>query len=199
MVKNKGKRSLIIAISIAGILLIAIIVAIVLRSLGASSSDPYVENGGTTNTTEQSTATPDENNASDSTVPETETTTPESTVDPATLTFVDIVPMSISVGYVKGVGGFEYEILRAQNGTRYVQFSSPELVGTKCTNDAGVFASVLASPTEAESSTLAKTVKVEDITYGLSLAGSTCASDTAKLQQYQKAFRDGFSSLKKLN
>ncbi len=200
MVKNKRKRSFIIALSVAGILLIAIITALVIKSIGSSANDPYIQNS-SAETSDQSVKTPDEDSASDQPAPanQTDQTNGQSTVDPATLTTVDIVPMSITVSYVKGIGGFEYEILRAQNGTRYVQFSSTELVGTKCTNDTGVFASILASPTEAEASTLAKTVKVDGADYGLSLADATCTADTAMLQKYQQSFSDGFSALKKLN
>ena len=199
MVKNKGKRSLIIAISIASVLLVAIIVAIILRSLGSAGNDPYVQSTETTNTSDQATTTPDENNSKDETKPATDNNNNQVAVDPATLTTVDIVPMSITVSYVKGIGGFEYEVLRAQNGTRYVEFSSTELVGTKCTNDTGVFASILASPTEAEGSTITKTIKVDGTDYGLSLADATCTADTTKLQKYQQSFSNGFSALKKTN
>ncbi len=201
MVKNKGKRSLIIALSIAGVLLVAIIAVVVINAMNSSSDDPYVQNSDKTNTSNQSTATPDEDNSKDepAATDKPTTTDNQTTVDPATLTTVDIAPMSISVSYVKGVGGFEYEVLRAQNGTRYVQFSSAELVGTKCTNDTGVFASILASPTDAEASTLAKLIKVDDTSYGLSLADATCTADSTKLQKYQQSFSDGFAALKKIN
>lgn len=121
-----------------------------------------------------------------------------STIDPAKVTTIDIAPMSIIVSYMKGVGGFDFEVLRTSGGTKYVQFSSPKLVGTKCTNDEGVFASIIEAPTADEAATLAKTTTVDGTTYGLSLADATCTPDAGLLKQYQDAFSEPFSLLKKM-
>ena len=106
--------------------------------------------------------------------------------------------MSITVSYVKGVGGFEFEVHRTPSGTQYVDFKSSDLVGTKCTDDEGIFATILESPGSDEQATLTKTIKLDGTTYGLSLAATTCTSDTTKLSAYQQSFNDAFSLLKKM-
>lgn len=201
MVRNKRKRTVVIVISIVSALLILVIAGIVIKAIGSNSKDPYVKNSQNTESSKETPAPSDTTPSKDSDQPASkpDDTSTQPNVDPATLASIDIAPMSITVSYVKGVGGFEYEVLRAQNGTRYVQFTSPDLVGTKCTNDTGVFVSILAGPTDSEKATLSKVVKVGDTDYGLSLADPTCSPDTAKLQKYQKSFSDGFSALKKLN
>lgn len=205
MAHKKGKRTLITALSILAVLLIVIGVVALVKAHNAKK-DPYVQqatnsstNSSTPNNTStnnnSSTATPDDsdansthtaNNASNQTTP-----------DPSTVNSITIAPMSIVVSYVKGVGAFEYQVLRATNGTQYVEFRSADLVGTKCTNDEGTFASILANPTDDEKATLSKTTTVDGTVYGLSLADTTCTSDTAKLQKYQQSFSDAFSLLKK--
>jgi cytoskeletal protein RodZ len=195
MGKNTGKRTLVTTLSVLAVLLL-VIGAIALFRLNAKP-DPYVaQDEKTSDDTSQTTQTPDDSSSSDTaTTPQPETS---QTIDPATTSTIDIVPMAITVSYTKGVGPFEYAVLRAQNGTRYVEFRSTNLVGSKCTNDEGTFASIIADPTEAESTALSKTTTVDGVKYGLSLADATCTSDSAALQKYQQSFSDAFTLLKKL-
>ncbi len=118
--------------------------------------------------------------------------------DPAIFSSIDVSPMAITVYYTKGVPGFQFRVYRTPNGTQYVEFSTDELVGTKCTDDEGVFASIIENPSDVESQTLSATTKVGDATYGLSLSNDTCTSDSSLLAEYQTAFKDGFSSLRAL-
>lgn len=197
MGKNTSKRTLVTTLSVLAVLLL-VIGAIALFRLSAKQ-DPYVSPADTqSKDSSQTTETPDETSSTDGTGANNAQSDYQATIDPATVATVDIVPMTITVSYVKGIGAFEYEILRAQNGTRYVEFRSPSLVGTKCTNDMGTFASIIANPTDTESSTLSKTTTVDGTKYGLSLADATCTSDSAALQKYQQSFSDAFTLLKKL-
>lgn len=124
--------------------------------------------------------------------PETPTTP---TVDPATLNSVKITPLAIEVFYTKGIDGFDFTVKRTADQTEYVEFSTAALAGTKCTDDQGSIASIIKNPTPATLLTTSQTVEVGDVTYGLSLAGSDCTPDAALLDQYQTAFKNGFSSL----
>lgn len=194
MVQKSRKRSLITAISILVVLLVVIGIVALMSSLN-KKDDPYVQSQSTDTTNIPTEDVEDETPPSDEVDP---VETDVETVDPATVSTIDIAPLSITVSYVKGIGAFEYEVLRAPNGTRYVEFRSTNIIGTKCTNDAGTFASIIVSPTDSESATLSKKTTVDDTTYGLSLADATCTTDTEKLEQYQKSFSDGFSLLKKI-
>jgi cytoskeletal protein RodZ len=199
MLQKKGKRVLVATISVVAIVVFAIGTFIVIRAVN-TNNDPYIEQTNTSqDKTDQSTSTPDEANAQD----ESETnaideTTTQSSLDPATVGAIDVSTMTITVSYVKGIGAFEFAVLRAQNGTRYVEFRSSELIGTKCTNDMGTFISIIASPTEDEKATLTKTTSVDGTEYGLSLSDATCTSDSTKLQKYQQSFSDAFSLLEKM-
>jgi len=89
--------------------------------------------------------------------------------------------------------------MRTADSTEYVDFSAPELVGTKCTDDKGVFVSIIQNPsTDEGSATISKTVTVGEDSYGLSLASETCTSDVELLKQYQTSFSDAFTLLKSL-
>lgn len=201
MVQKRGKRTLVTALAVLLVLLVAIATIALIQLNGHKKTDPYVSQDSTSTTDSVKDAT--EQPSKD----ETETPKPESAtqsdtspqLDPATVATVDIAPMSVTVSYVKGAGSFEYEVMRTANGTRYVVFNSTELAGTKCTNDKGTFATILASPNDNESSTLTKTTVVDGTTYGLSLESSTCTSNADKLQTYQKSFSDAFGLLKKMN
>jgi len=116
--------------------------------------------------------------------------------DLATLSSIDIEPLAIKVFYTKGVSAFEYSIHRTSDETQYVEFSSPELVGTKCTDDKGLIVSIVKNPTsEEDKTTLSQTITVDGVTYGLSLAAKNCTKDAALLESYQSAFTNGFSRL----
>jgi cytoskeletal protein RodZ len=199
MVKKTGKRKLITALAVL-IALLVIIGAIALIRATAQKSDPYTTKDPSSSKTEatDSSAAQDTTKPTD-TSPSTDGTASDPVLDPATVSSIAISPMSITVSYVKGIGSFEYQVLRTANGTRYVEFRNADLVGTKCTNDTGTFASILDNPDSNEGTTLTKTVTVDGTKYGLSLESATCTANSDKLQAYQKSFSDAFSLLKKIN
>lgn len=201
MVRKKDKRKLIVLLSVLGVLLIAIITVAIIKVANSDSSKRVNESNQTSSTSD---TTQQSDTASDSDRTEqrdTQVASPDSeeapVVDPATVATIDIKPMGITVSYVKGAGGFEYEVLRTPNGSQYVEFRSPDLIGTKCTDDQGAFVSILENPSSSEGSTIAKSVTVGDAQYGLSLAAANCTSDAEKLQKYQQSFNDAFNLLKK--
>lgn len=204
MVRKKGKQTLIIAIVAGAVLLVAIGTVALMQALKSDESDPYAQtsssDSGTVKTEEEAVQNSD-NNTSDEPAPSTDTeeTSNQPALDPATVGTLDIPSAGITVSYVKGAGGFEYEVSRTQNGTRYVELRSAELIGTKCTNDVGAFASILLSPSSNEATTLSKTTVVEGTTYGLSLEATTCTSNEEKLKSFQQSFSDAFGLLKKLD
>ena len=196
MVSSRGKRSITIGLSVFAVLIIAIGAVALLRALNPESKDPYVQ----TETSREQFGAADqsaEQGVTDEPAQEQPTESAAS-LDPESVGTVDITPMGIKVSYVKGVGGFEYEVLRASGGTRYVELRSPTLVGSKCTNDAGTFASIIDSPSENERAVLAATTTVRGKVYGLSLADATCTSDVDSLAAYQKSFKDAFTLLEKI-
>jgi cytoskeletal protein RodZ len=200
MAQKKSRKKLYTALIVLAILLVVIgVIALVRGIAGNGKNDPYkqttTQQTPDTSSNSQPSTTPDDNGKNSPTT-QPSTTTPK--IDPSTADTIDIPPMNITVSYVKGVGGFEYEVLRTANGTQYVEFRSTDLVGTKCTNDQGAFASILASPTDDESSTLSQKIEVGGTTYGLSLAGSNCTSNPDLLAKYQKSFSDAFTLLKKM-
>jgi len=194
MVQKRGRKKLFVAIAAIGALVLIIAVVAIVKSM--SQPEPAVSN----DTTQKDTPSisDEANNTEKPATTEPEKVTSESAIDAANTSSVTIEPMSITVSYVKGIDGFDYEVLRTGSGTKYVQFSSAKLAGTKCTDDIGEFASIIEKPSADEATTLAKTTTVDGTDYGLSLAESTCTSDAALLQQYQKAFSEAFSLLKKM-
>lgn len=199
MVQRMTKRSIITIGIVLLILLIVIGGVVFTRSLN-SNNDPYTQNQAGTESSNLSDV--DGPSALNDEQPDKQTLSPsessssQNTPDPSTVSTLDVTSMSIRVAYVKGIGAFEYEVQRAANSTRYVEFRSEALVGTKCTDDKGTFASILVNPTADEKTTLSKTIQVGDMTYGLSLAETTCTSDSETLRQYQQSFSDAFSLLK---
>lgn len=205
MVKKRGnKRIYIIAGSILGALVVVFGIVGLVNSLSSGKADPYKQTSGTQITNENDAssdgdAQPEDTKPADSsndTKPADDTNS--STLDPTTVSTINIDPMNITVSYVKGIGGFEYAVKRTASGTQYVEFSSPELVGTKCTNDTGAFASILANPGSSENATIAKSTTVDGTKYGLSLSAANCTRDEALLKQYQASFSDAFDLLKKI-
>lgn len=149
--------------------------------------------------TDQATDTPTTSEeVPDETEPETPIVDeqPEPTLDPTKTSTIDITSMGIVVAYTKGIPGFEFQVKRNGQGTQYVEFSSPQLVGTKCTDDQGLFASILRNPKTEDEQTVSQSVKVGDDTYGLVLAEDICTNDSALLKKYQTAFSEGLSFLK---
>ncbi len=118
-------------------------------------------------------------------------------LDPATVSVIEVPALGLAISYVKGVGGFEYEVKRTDDGTRYVQLSSPELIGTKCTNDNGSIAAIIEYPTATDTRSVTKTVTVGDTNYGFAPGGATCTANPDLLKRYQASFGDAFSLLKK--
>ncbi len=201
MVQQKGKQRKLIIIGAIVALLLIVGIVVVVNALGSGKSDPYKQVE-TTNTPDAS-STDDSNDtpttpAPDTNTPEEDDTSADSTLDPATVSTVNIEPMDLTVSYVKGNAGFEFFVMRTASGTQYVEFSSPELAGTKCTNDKGVFASIIESPSATESTTLTKTETIDGTKYGLSLADETCTSNPELLKQFQASFSDAFSLLKRI-
>lgn len=201
MTRDKRKRTVIIVSAILVVLLASIGTVAFIQSQQSNPDESSIQTEtsnsadqpNTSKTEEQEVVMQPEKN------PSKEVTADNTTVDPSTVASVDIAPMSLAVAYIKGVGGFEYQVLRTPSGTQYVEFSSPELVGTKCTDDAGAFASVLAEPQSDESATLAKTTTVNGVKYGLSLASDSCTGSPERLKEYQDSFTDAFGLLKKLD
>jgi cytoskeletal protein RodZ len=185
--------------------MIIILCAVVL--IGAIATIFIVRQNSTNETTTNKTETagtaepaPDDTDATvdaptDTTSP-AESETP--TVDPATLSSIDIEPLGITVAYTKGVPGFDFNVKRTASSTQYVEFSSTELAGTKCTDDEGLFASIIKNPSTNEDQTVSQTVTVGSDTYGLSLSAKGCTTNPALLEEYQSAFKNGFPSLKTL-
>lgn len=190
MAKAQGKTGLIITIVILGLTVLVVGAIAFWQSAGRESDNEATETTETTSQEETATDTPAKTE-------ETETPVPVSDVDPATLSSIDIEALSITVFYTKGLPGFEYVIKKTADNTQYIEFTAPQLVGTKCTDDTGSFATIIKNPTSPENqSTISATTKVGDDTYGLSLAGKNCTPDEALLDKYQTAFSNGFSSLK---
>jgi cytoskeletal protein RodZ len=185
---------IVIGAIVLGLIIIGGIVAVV--AVNSNKDDPYVQPEPASSNTE------DKTDAKTTTPEPTKPTTDETdstAIDPATVSTIDVTPMELTVSYVKGAGAFEYEVLRTPSGAKYVEFRSAELAGTKCTNDQGAFASILANPDNTESATLTKTTTIDDTKYGLSLASDSCTSNPEALKAYQKSFSDAFSLLKKIN
>jgi hypothetical protein len=192
MAKRQGKNGLIVTIIALGLTLVIVGTIVFLQNLNKQQVEDQSQSVETTETETPAETTPEEETVVD------EVEAP--VVDPATLNSIDIEPMAISVFYAKGVPGFEFAVKRTADRTEYVEFSSPELVGTKCTNDSGVFASIIKNPAASEDqTTLSQKTTVGSDTYGLSLAGENCTSDTELLAEYQAAFTNGFSQLKAMD
>jgi hypothetical protein len=181
-----------------GIATAVVIVLLIVLAVLPKGQDPYREAARVENTQENKN-TPEQTQQSprqDQPAQETEPTKPAA-IDPSSVSTIDIQPLSLQVAYVKGIGGFEYVVKRSASGTQYVEFTSPQLVGTKCTNDSGAFASIIQNPSKDEAVTIDQSQSLDGTRYGLSLSDDTCTGDTDLLKKYQASFRDAFSLLKK--
>ncbi len=179
------------------VLIIAIVFVVII--IGLSLWAVATRKPSTDSVTEQQTTTQDSSEKEDDSQVEVEEA-PKTTIDPETLSFIDIEPLGVTVSYVKGIPGFDYSIQRTQSRIEYVEFSSTELAGTKCTNDKGVFASIIKNPESDEDKTLLTSVtKVGEDSYGLSLPTSTCTSNAPLFDQYQASFKDAFGQLKAIS
>lgn len=193
MVKKMGRKKLFIVLAVVLALLVIAISTLVIKSFATSTPSEAPSS-----TTETKPSVSETAGSTDRTPATSEEAKEEPEINPELVSTVVIEPMALSVPYLKAAGGFSFVVLRAAGGTQYVQFSSPSLIGTKCTNDEGVFATIIEAPSSDEALTLAKTVSVDGTTYGLSLADTTCTADTELLKQYQEAFSQPFASLKKM-
>lgn len=182
-------RKRLIGIAVASLAVVAIgIVVFTLRGHGGEP-DPFTASP-ETSTQSPSTEKNETNN-------DTKATPTSPTLDPSTVSTIAIPQFGLEVSYVKGIPGFSYAVQRAQNGTQYVEFTSDQLIGSKCTDDTGIFATIIKNPgAGSDGATVSSTTKVGDVTYGLSLASQVCAPDTALLTQYQASFKDAFNLLK---
>lgn len=187
--RTQGKKGLTVAI------VVLVVVLLVVGGLALSKKSPEPAKTTAPNTSKDASTTKDTTTETDSTGSGSSTTTTATTVDPATLTSIAIEPLGVTVFYSKGTPGFEFTVLKTADQTQYVEFTSSDLIGTKCTNDQGVFASIIKNPAADESQTTSQTVKVGSDTYGLSLASASCTANPDLLTQYQTGFKNGFSSL----
>lgn len=181
------------ALAVILVLLTLLVVALIPKGDDPYSKPAAVENSESDKNTPEK--TPDEPSEEDT----PSDSTPTTTLDPATVGTIDVQPLSLTVSYVKGIGGFEYGVQRSTGGTQYVEFTSPQLAGTKCTDDAGAFASIIKDPSANEASTVTSSQTVDGVKYGLSLSDDTCTGNKELLKQYQASFRDAFSLLKKMS
>ncbi len=191
--RNKRTLIWIIAASVAVVVLIASLVAYAAFQSSESEKDPFAQTEQTTkNEPTDEAEAPAEGNDEIPAVSEE----PETTIDPETVSTVDVDPLSITVSYVKGIPGFAYAVNRTQSSTEYVDFNSTELVGTKCTNDEGVFATIIKNPDTADTATIAVKKTLDGDVYGLSLPEATCTGDAALFEEYQTSFEDAFGLLR---
>lgn len=192
---SKPKLKKIIAISAVLLLLIGV-VTVWQYALGdhspSSPEDTELVSSDSTTSEPEEELPPDSESEADNDKSEVEPSDP----DPSSFSSLTISQMDLEVFYSKGVPGFSYQILRTPAGTQYVEFSSEDIAGTKCTDDEGVFASIIKNPSAAEESTVTATTKIDLDSYGLSLASGTCTADPDLLSDYQAAFKNGFGSLR---
>jgi len=190
MAKTQSKKRLLVIIIALLVVALAIAGAVVAKNLNTPTET-------TTDTSQESTDVTDSDASTDTDTepapkPDTSVTP---AVDPATLSSVVVEPLGVTVFYSKGVPGFDFVVKRTAAQTQYVEFSTAALVGTKCTDDEGVFASIIKNPGDNERQTTTQIIQVGNDTYGLTLAGAGCTADAALLTEYQTAFTDGFKSL----
>lgn len=194
--KRRNKRpKWVIPVIVAAVLVVAIIITLLLFTSGREAQQEDTPRYQDTPIQQKEEAPQDE---PVDTTPDEQASDDAASLDPATIGSIDIPPAGLVVSYIKGVGGFEYEVLRATNGRKYLELRNGDLVGTKCNDDAGVFVSILESPNESEKGSVSKTVTVDGTEYGLSVASPTCTNDTQLLEKYQEAFVKPFTLLKKL-
>ena len=192
---TKKQKMVTIVSGIAVVLVAALVVWWLAFQRSQAEPDPFISTPQSENET-QAPAPETDQPATETPAPEDE---PASTVDPATVSTVAIEPLGITVSYVRGIPGFEFFVQRTADGTQYVEFASEEVAGTKCTNDTGVFASIIVSPSDQDGATISDEVTVDGTVYGLSLPDATCTSDTELFARYQASFKDAFGLLAKID
>lgn len=192
MAQNKVKQAIITGSAALGLLILVIVGVIVIRSMINSGDDTRYEQSNIENKPVQDPPKEDEQEPAVDEKPVEE----EPQLDPASLSTITITQMGIEVSYLKGIGGFEYAIKRTPGGSQYVEFKSEQLKGTKCTDDQGVFVSIVEKPDANETAILSKRKSVGGVEYGLSLAATNCTSDEVLLKKYQDSFTKAFGLLK---
>lgn len=192
MSKSHGKLKLTITIIALVVTLLVVGGIVALQNQGTSTDNNAVD------TPAQTDEAPVEETPVEEEKPAEELPEAEPVVAPEDTSSIDIEPMGITVYYVRGIPGFEFVVERTASGTEYVQFRSPDLKGTKCTNDEGAFASIIKNPSATEEQSVTATTTVGDDTYGLSLTDETCTSDEELLAQYQDSFSQAFSLLSRI-
>lgn len=193
---KNGRSGLLVTIAVVAVTLLAVGGFVFWQSQQPNAAD---EAAVETTNTEEAAPSVDEEVVVDETTPGIDSVPDDVVADPASLSSIDIEPLGVAVLYTKGIPGFEFAVKRTASGTQYVEFSAPELVGTKCTDDQGVFLSIVKNPSGNEDdSTITSETKVGSDTYGLALSGNNCTSDQALFAQYQTAFSNGFSSMRPL-
>jgi len=192
MVKTQGKKKLIVTVIALAVVLL-VIVGIYVRAASMTESETSKEMTGSSDTSVDTTATKPEK------TDEEKLTTDVAAVDPETLTSIAVEPLGVTVFYSKGTPGFDFQVNKAADGTQYADFTSNDLVGTKCTDDQGIFASIVKNPTAGgEDAFISEKVKIGENTYALTLSGAGCTNNTDLLNQYQAGFKAGFGNLSAL-
>jgi len=189
-----------------GVKAAVIVLAVLLIVVAIISVWRYALNGSNTNesndiTTSETTNTQDNSDIATGNIPDGQIGSdnePDSTPAPDSASFSSIVisPLNIEVFYSKGIQGFQYMVLKTGSGTQYVEFSSESLIGTRCTDDRGAFASIIKNPSSSENQTTTVSTKIGNDIYGLSLASDTCTNNAELLDEYQASFKAGFGSLR---
>lgn len=198
MTKKKTKQTLVMISIVAIVALASFFGMILFAKLSApETASPSHSDSSTSDTSQPQPDTEPQSQDAEN-IPETTDVTSESVLSPDQVRDIDIAPLNITVSYKRGTKPFEYEVLRTASGTKYVEFRSQLLIGTKCTNDQGAFASILVNPNPDEIATVAKQVTRDGDVYGLSLASDSCTGNTDLLQEYQSAFGDAFTLLQKM-
>lgn len=191
--QNKKRIKLFILTGIAALVLIG--APLVWRAFEQSQAepDPFL----TTDLVEQESAAAVSPEAPQTTTEDQIDGSAESTLDPDSVSTIDIEPMGITISYVRGIPGFEFVVKRTTTGTQYVQFLSPDLAGETCTDDEGAFAAIIKNPTSDEDrTTVTDSVTVEGDEYGLSLDSDNCTSNQELFAEYQDSFSEAFSLLR---
>lgn len=194
--RSKVKKTLITSGIVLGLLLLVIGLIVILRAMG--NTQPQVEDVSSSEEVVKDEPEQTEGRDTVDTIPSSNTDEAKPVFNPDTTATIVIEPLAITVYYTKGVGALSYQVLRTPSGTHYVEFQAESLVGTKCTNDRGVFASILENPTADEVATLTRTTTVDGKTYGLSLTDDSCTSSPEALKSYQSAFSEGFDLLSRV-
>lgn len=184
-----GRR--IIFISIAVVVCIALVTGGALLLRHPSANQPATSTGPSVVTTSSQTSKSNSDKSSSKSDSSTKPTAP----DPSTVKQLEIAQLNVTLDYSNTLPGMSYSIGRTSGGTTYVQLANDQLVGDKCTDDSGVFATILKDPSSTDSTTVSTTVKVGDDTYGLALPSDSCTGDKDLFDEYQTSMKQNFPFL----